>query len=125
ARVKELERKNEHFRLFTKAEKELARNNYAEAEKLYTQALDLIPNDADTIKGLVETRTRALAVQKAEEEGKKRKLEVDRLVEEGKKAVADKKYGDAIKSLESARSIDPTDKGAREALDEARTLLAK
>ena len=61
--------------------------------------------------------------KKTNEEAGKRQGEVDRLLAEGKKSLKDKQYAAAIRALESALTIAPTDKAVRDTLDEARNAL--
>ena len=123
AQLDEQKRKLEHARILAKAEAAMNKGDIAEAEKLYKQALDVLPNDADTVKGLVSVQSALLAKKKTEDADKKRRDEVETLLADGRAALKGKKYANAVRALESARAIDPTDKAVREALDEALTAV--
>jgi tetratricopeptide (TPR) repeat protein len=122
AKQEEENKKREHARLVARAKVAMAKGDFAEAEKLYNQALDLIP-DADTRDGLVAAVTAAQTAGKTEESEKKRQKDLEELLAAGRKAVKDKDYVAAVRKLESANALDPSDKAVREALEEARTLV--
>src|SRR3954447_21075138 len=101
-----LERDRRHLeftRLLGQGEAALTKKAYEEAERLFGQALQLVPSDGEALKGLVAARTAGTAAARGQEEEAKRQAEVERLLGQGKEALADKQYGAAVRALDSAR----------------------
>ena len=116
-------KKLEYTRLLAKGDAALNKQQYAEAEEAYSKAADLLPGDSEALKGLVTARAALTAATKGTEDDAKRQAEIDRLVEEAKKATADKQLAQAVRLLESARTISPTNRVVLDALAAAQLAL--
>src|SRR6185369_2787719 len=77
---RKLERKLEHQRLLTRAEALLDKGKYAEAKKLFSQALELQPGHADTIKGLTAAEAGLLVAARGKADETKRNAEIERIL---------------------------------------------
>jgi tetratricopeptide (TPR) repeat protein len=123
AKLDERKRLLECKELVAKGKAALDRGSLAVAEKLFTQALELVPGDADAVNGLVEVKARLAAAAHGKDLDAKQLAEVNRLLTEGKKALADKQFATAVRLLESARVLAPANSEVLEALGRARTAL--
>ncbi len=101
----------------------LQKGSLAEAEKLFTQALELVPGNADAMNGLVEVKARLAAATRGQELDAKQQAEVSRLLAEGRKALEDRQFATAVRLLESARVLAPGNSEVLEVLAKARTAL--
>ena len=112
-------RKREYRWVMNRAEDALGKHLYADAKKAFKEALDLIPNDPEALKGL-QTATAGLATaEKTSEVDAKNKVEVERLLAESKKAMADKQYAAAVRLLTAAQHIAPANRSVVDALLDA------
>src|SRR5262249_20641860 len=96
---------------------------FAEAAEAFEEALKADPDSPEAFKCLVSARASEAAASKVKETEGKRQEEVDRLVAEGKKALADKQLTVAVRALESARQLAPTDRAVLQALSDAQNAL--
>ncbi len=115
--------KKEHARLLAQAKTALKNGDHAGAEKLFRQALEIIPTDADTIEGLASAKAALVGAEQARKADDKHKAEVEQLLADGKKALADRKFALAVQRLEAAEKAAPTNRAVLDALNEARTAL--
>ena len=116
-------KKLEYARLVAKGEEALRKQQFAEAEEAFSKALDILPGDGDALKGLVTARASIASAKKTTDDDGKRQAEIDRLVDDAKKASADKQFAQAVRLLESARSIGPTNRAVLDALSIAQAAL--
>ncbi|MBY0231039.1 MAG: hypothetical protein K2W96_17270, partial [Gemmataceae bacterium] len=110
-------------KLLDRAEAAMKAGKHAEAEKLFDEARKLDPADTKAVAGLVKARTALELVAKSAEADDKREAEKAKLLAEGLSASKEKKYAQAVTSLEAARAIAPADKAVLDALAEARAGL--
>jgi tetratricopeptide (TPR) repeat protein len=101
----------------------LAAGRFEAAEKAFNDALKIDPKDSAAIDGLVAARSGRAAGKKDDEERQRRDAERDRLLAEGREALAAKLYARAVRALEAARALAPTDATVLAAINEARTAL--
>jgi tetratricopeptide (TPR) repeat protein len=101
----------------------LAAGRFEAAEKAFNDALKIDPKDSAALDGLVAAKSGLAVGKKDDEERQKRDAERDRLLAEGREALAAKLYARAVRVLESARALAPTDAMVLAALTEARTAL--
>ncbi len=101
----------------------LAAGRFEAAEKAFNDALKIDPRDQAALDGLVTAKSGLAVGKKDDEERQKRDAERDRLLAEGREALAAKLYARAVRALEAARALAPTDAKVLAALDEARTAL--
>jgi tetratricopeptide (TPR) repeat protein len=121
-----LETKRWQFKdLLTRAQAELDKKHYAEAEKLYTDALKLFPSDPEALRGLIVAGSAVTSAGKPGEDKEKTKTEFDRLVAQGKEALAAKKPAEAVRAFEAALLLLPGEAAAAMGLADARAALAK
>jgi tetratricopeptide (TPR) repeat protein len=116
-------KKLDYRRVMARAETALSKSHHDEAEKLFQEALDLMPGDRDALRGLVEAKAALAAAKKVGEKEEETRAEVARLLDEGRKALADKQYSVAVQKLTSARLLAPADRSVLEALEEAQKGL--
>jgi tetratricopeptide (TPR) repeat protein len=98
----------------------LAGGRHEEAERAYTRALALFPDDADALKGLVAAKSGGATAGRAREEDARRQGEVKRLLEQGRGALAEKRYAVAVIAFEAARALVPADEAVLKGLADAR-----
>jgi tetratricopeptide (TPR) repeat protein len=115
--------KTEYTRLLARGDDALRKQQYAEAEEAYSKAADLLPGESEALKGLATARAALAAATKGTEDDAKRQAEIDRLVAEAKQATADKQLAQAVRLLESARTIGPTNRVVLDALAAAQLAL--
>lgn len=110
-------------RLLHQAEGALAKKQYAQAEKLYREALKLNPDDADAKSGLIAAQTSILAAEAVaahvRQEERKRQAEIARLLRQGKTALRKKEFAAAVRSLTIAKQLAPDDPAVNQALEDA------
>ncbi len=109
--------------LVKSAKKALDDGKLAEAEKLFDDALKLVPGLPDAEKGLVDVRVEIKLKASGEIDAGKKEAERERLVADGKAALLEKKYSQAITLLEAARTLTPTSREVLDALAEANAGL--
>jgi tetratricopeptide (TPR) repeat protein len=110
-------------RLMRQGEEALTKKQYAEAEKAYSEALKLRPDDADAKSGLTAAKTSALAekavTEHTKEEQQKREAEIARLLEQGKAAMGKKEFAAAVRAFKIAKDLAPDSADVAKALDDA------
>jgi tetratricopeptide (TPR) repeat protein len=109
--------------LLAKGETALAKGQHTDAKKAFEEALKLIPDDADALKGLVSAETAIALAKKSDEADSKTKAEVDRLLADANKAMDEKQYAVAVRLLISAQRIAPANRVVIDRLIEAQKLL--
>jgi tetratricopeptide (TPR) repeat protein len=124
AKLEQDKRRVQFNALMKQAGYALAANRPEEAEKAYTEALKLIPEDAEAAKGLATVRTLLKTDARTKEDDDKRKGEFARLMEKGKEAMADKRFAEAVQAFSGANQLVTGDAAAVKALDEAEKALA-
>ena len=115
--------KLEYTRLLVKGDDALRKQQYTEAEEAFSKAADILPGESEALKGLATARAALAAAKQGTEEDAKRQAEIDRLVAEAKKATANKQLAQAVRLLESARTIGPTNRVVLDALAAAQLAL--
>ena len=116
-------KKIDHARFLAKGDDALRKQQYAEAEEAYSRAADILPGESEALMGLVTARAALASAKKSTEEDGKRQGEIDRLLDDAKKASAEKQFAQAVRILESARAISPTNRPVLDALAAAQTAL--
>ena len=116
-------KKLDYARLLAQGEEALRKGNHDEAIEAFSKAVDLLPGEGEAVKGLATAHAAIAAAKKGTEEDGKRQWEIDRLVEEAKKATADKQLAQAVRLLESALAIGPTNRVVLDALAAAQLAL--
>ena len=116
-------KKIEHARFLAKGDEALRKQRYAEAEEAFSRAADILPGESEALEGLVTARAALASSKNSTEEEGKRQAEIDRLLDDAKKAGADKQFAQAVRLLESARAIGPTNRPVLDALASAQTAL--
>jgi tetratricopeptide (TPR) repeat protein len=116
-------KKLDYRRVMARAETALSKSQYSDAEKLFQEALDLMPGDKDAMRGLVEAKAALAATKKVGESEEQTRAEVARLLDEARKASADKQYATAVQKLTSARLLAPSNRSVLDALEEAQKAL--
>jgi tetratricopeptide (TPR) repeat protein len=89
---------------------------YPDAVREFLAALRLVPDDADATKGLQEAEKKLGDIQDLD----KRKTEFNRLVDRAKASFKDKRYDDAIDTIQAALKLFPADMEAAAILATAR-----
>jgi tetratricopeptide (TPR) repeat protein len=125
AKLELANRKVEFGRLLTVADAALEKKHYPEAEKLYTEALKLVPGDSQALAGLVRAKTGAELATQAGEDKEKRQTEYKRLMTLGKDKMLTKEYAAAVNAFKAALELMPADSTAIQARLDAETALAK
>ena len=120
---KALERRLEFRRVLDRAESALEKGRYAEARKLFTRALELMPDDGKARAGLVQAEVALASAAKGDRDDKKLRAEIEQLLADAKAAMKEKKYARAVQRLEAARGVAPTNKTVLDLLNEAQTAL--
>jgi tetratricopeptide (TPR) repeat protein len=121
--IEEGRKKLEVTRLLAQGDDALRKQQYAEAEEAYSRAADILPGESEALKGLVTARAALASAKVTTEEAGKRQAEIDRLLDQAKKATEDKQLAQAVRLLESARAISPTNRAVLDALAVAQTAL--
>jgi tetratricopeptide (TPR) repeat protein len=126
-RKEEMQKRLADYNLLMKqAQTALAGKQYAEAAKLFGDALKLMPGDVAARKGQTDAQ-RLLDIERTEsrqkEEQKKRQAEYARLMNAGQAALAARRYEDAVKAYGDALKLMPGDAAASKALAEANKAL--
>ena len=116
-------KKIEYARFLAKGEEALRKQQYPEAEEAFSRAADILPNEREALEGLVTAKAALASAKNSTEGDGKRQAEVDRLLDDAKKATAEKQYAQAVRLLESARAISPTNRPVLDALAAAQTAL--
>lgn len=116
--------KEEFQRLMVDGASALAARKYPAAITAYQDALLIYPDNIDAAKGLAEARTALEARGAEQEETQKKQAELARLLKQGQEAMAAKQYAEAVRALDQALLLAPSDAAATKALAEAREALA-
>jgi len=116
------ERKKLQFsKLLVDADAALAAKEYGQAKKLYSEAAQSFPADANVKAGLVKSEAGLMVVSQAAEEREKRQAEYTRLMTLGKERMDGKDYAAAVQAFEAAlQSRNGVDALASKALADAR-----
>jgi tetratricopeptide (TPR) repeat protein len=116
-------KKLELGRVLARGEEALKKEQYAEAEKAFDEALRLAPGDSDAVRGLVAAKAGLATTGRARQDDAKKQAEIDRLLADGKQALADKQFARAVQLLESARTLAPASRPVLDALHKAQNAL--
>lgn len=103
----------------------LAAGKFDAGEKAFGEALKLDAQDLAALDGLIAARSGLAANRKDSEDLQNRTTETARLLSEGRKAVSEKQYAVAVRSLESALLLAPANVEVKATLAEARTALER
>ena len=116
-------KKIEYARFLAKGEEALRKQQYPEAEEAFSRAADILPNEREALEGLVTAKAALASAKNSTEGDGKRQAEVDQLLDDAKKATAGKQFAQAVRLLESARTISPANRVVLDALAAAQTAL--
>jgi len=94
-----------------------------DAEAAYQEVLKLAPSDTEALAGLAEIKVRRQLADKQNESDKQRQQHRDRLLADARTASIKKQSAEAVRLLEEAQRLAPSDEAIRAALAEARTAL--
>jgi len=114
----------EFQRLMTAGATALADRSYDKAVTAYSDALALYPTNIEAAKGLAEARKGRDTSTAEQQDGQKKRAEVARLMNQAKEALTAKMYAEAVRALERAYLMAPSDEAVVKALADAKELLA-
>jgi tetratricopeptide (TPR) repeat protein len=106
----DLKKREEFNRLLGQGKVALVANRYAEAEKVFAEALTLYPNDADALKGQRDAQD-ALRALDAEQ---RKRAQFDAALKAAREASDARKYDEAERYTAEALKLFPDDPGARD-----------
>lgn len=118
-------RQREEFnKLLESAQAAMTGKKYAEAVKLYGDALKLFPSDAEAKKSLDVANKEAAAAAKRNEKDKKQRLEDYKLaMDAARDAIKKQNYTGAVNAFKEALRLMPGDKDAQAGLQAAQAVL--
>jgi tetratricopeptide (TPR) repeat protein len=122
---KEKQRKLQFSLLMADGEAALLKKQYSDAERAFSAALDLNPDDAAARAGLVKAKTAVATEANTAEDKAKRQAEYARLMELGKDKMTAKEYAAAKRAFEEALLYLAGDVAAQQGLNEANDALDK
>jgi tetratricopeptide (TPR) repeat protein len=107
----------------TRAQNAFNAQKYADAEEAFEQVLKLDPINAEALKGIAEARVRGEQAARSDAELAKRRQQREQRVADAQKASAAGQRAEAVRLLEEAHQLDPSEASLREALADARAAL--
>jgi len=120
ARLDQERKKLEAARLVMQADAAMAKKDYDAAAEAYDKATRLDPDNAEAKAGLTRARAEVQLAARARDDDARRQARYDELMDLGKRAMATKRYADAVNAFELALKVVPNDEAATRGLLRAR-----